>query len=236
MIDIPLILVAKTCRMTQVIAEYWSILSDEEQARADRIRREVDRNDFIAAHLLVRRAVADLLNLGLSDVVIRQRCLTCGGPHGPAYVESWEEIFVSWSHSHGAVAAIAALSPVAIDLEAGPVNRLPKPDELRQIASESERIRLHSAATKSPEAYAHAFRQIWTYKECLIKLARLDLGRLSHITAPEGRVQEFSFSACGAACEADMSAGIPLYFRASGGIGAALVSVPSRVRLRMFSD
>ncbi|GAB3587634.1 hypothetical protein GCM10027579_25430 [Calidifontibacter terrae] len=91
-------------------------LSAPERDRWSRLLRSQDRDDFVAARALAARAAAAL---GVPDARFEQRCERCGGPHGrPRIIDS--DLAVSWSHTGGWVAAVAASAgPVGIDIEAG---------------------------------------------------------------------------------------------------------------------
>ncbi len=98
-------------------------LSATEQQRHDALVRPQDRMDFVAARALAARAAA---RVGVADARFEQTCARCGGPHGrPRIVGS--DVAVSWSHTAGWVAAVAAdHGPVGIDIEAvAPDDELP---------------------------------------------------------------------------------------------------------------
>lgn len=95
-------------------------LTPAERERMWRLRHPSDRDDFLAAHLLVRRCVADLLGVADDEVTIVARCEVCGGPHGRPQVVGRPEVTATLAHSHGVVAAAAAFVPVGVDVEAVP--------------------------------------------------------------------------------------------------------------------
>ncbi len=212
------------------------LLSADERSRAARFRQRKDRDDFVAAHLLARRIVAALLGCRSSDIMIIQSCPICHGPHGPPHVEGVEGVFVSWAHSSGLVAAIAAFAPCAIDLEAASAICAPSPEpgDLARLASRQEKQHLKRLAEAGArDAYSSAFRQIWTFKECLIKLGRLDLGCLSDLTAPSAPVHDLSVNG-----KDGMVLGVDrlFYFRMAGGIGCAVLNEPTRAEFLTFPD
>lgn len=94
-----------------------ALLSAAELARRDRLVRAADRTAYVAAHVLVRQCVAELLGIRPSLVEIEQRCPRCGPGHGAPAVVGHPQIGVSLSHSTLHVAAIAALGPCGIDVE-----------------------------------------------------------------------------------------------------------------------
>ena len=57
-------------------------MTQEERERANAFAHDADRRDFIAAHRLVRAMAASIIGAPPGTIVLRQRCDTCGGPHG----------------------------------------------------------------------------------------------------------------------------------------------------------
>jgi 4'-phosphopantetheinyl transferase len=110
------------------------LLSEHERARLGAMRLEADRRRFVAARVLLRAAVAEVTGRDLRDVVLRQTCKRCGGPHGrlEAAVGA-RRVEVSLSHA-GALAVVAVGSrPVGVDVEPllGPGGPAVGDDELR---------------------------------------------------------------------------------------------------------
>ncbi|MBG6140652.1 4'-phosphopantetheinyl transferase family protein [Longispora fulva] len=148
------------------------LLTDAELARAGAYRREVDRADYVAAHVLVRRCVAALLDVPAGDVVLRQRCAGCGATdHGRPYVQDRPEVHVSLSHTRGAVAAAAGWAPVGVDVEA--IGRQLDDGLMAKVLSDGELEAVRNAG--DPRA---AFIRQWVRKEALIKVGAASLGRL----------------------------------------------------------
>ncbi|WP_051218384.1 4'-phosphopantetheinyl transferase family protein [Nocardioides insulae] len=173
-------------------------LSEAERWRLDRLRREDDRRSYLAAHLLVRECVAELVGGAAAEVEIRQRCGRCGSDrHGAPYVVG-SDLRVSLSHTRGHVAAVAATGPCGVDVEVVPGGPAPAgtltPREAEWVGEQA--------------APGVAFARLWTRKEALVKagLAELDtigglcvltgdapaeeIGglRLAEWVAPDGRV------------------------------------------------
>jgi 4'-phosphopantetheinyl transferase len=148
------------------------LLSGPERLRAQRFRREDDRLDFIAAHLLAREAVAELLGVAFGEVQLTQSCPGCGGDdHGRPHVSvpGRPPVFTSWSHSAGRIGAVAALVPVGFDLErVGGSQDLPEISE--QVLSPREVAQVRFAA--DPRI---AFLHWWTRKESLVKVGAISL-------------------------------------------------------------
>lgn len=149
------------------------LLGEPERARAQRFRRDTDRRDYIAAHLLAREVVAGLLGVAAADVQLTQFCPRCGvDGHGPPRVTApgSPPVFTSWSHSSGRIGAVAAYGPVGFDLE-----RADGSDDLMatmagQVLSPGEEADVHDAA--EPRI---AFLHWWTRKEALVKVGAIEL-------------------------------------------------------------
>ncbi|MEV6525067.1 4'-phosphopantetheinyl transferase superfamily protein [Longispora sp. NPDC051575] len=147
-------------------------LTAEERARADAYRRGIDRDDYVAAHVLVRRCVAALLGVPAGEVVLRQRCAGCGAvDHGRPYVDGRPEVHVSLSHTRGAVAAAAGWGPVGVDVEA--IGRRLDDGLMAKVLADGE-----LAAVRAAEDPRAAFIRQWVRKEALIKVGAASLGRL----------------------------------------------------------
>lgn len=139
-----------------------SLLSLPERRRAEAFEHAGAREDFVAAHILARLAVADLAACAPAEVELVQTCPTCGGPHGRPRVAGREGIRVSWSHAGGAVAAVAATGPCGIDVE--PRDAPLDPFLLPQVLTPREHERVRSAPLPEDE-----FLRLWMRKESLVK-------------------------------------------------------------------
>ncbi len=138
-----------------------------ERERAAAFHAQADADDFVAAHLLARACVGAVT--GARDVVLEQRCPTCGGPHGRPAVAGDPATHVSWSHSHGWVAAVAATVPVGVDLE----TRGRRHDVGRLAARTGTPAEAAAvAADADPEL---AYLRMWCRKEALVKVGALTL-------------------------------------------------------------
>lgn len=138
-------------------------LGEAAVARLRALRFPDDRDDFVAARLLAAHVLREAGSDPVAPAELRQRCDDCGGPHGrPLPVGGFR---VSWSHSHGWVAAAASRSRLGVDVEAGPGS------VLDEALSPSERELLASA-----DRPGDGFRLAWTTKEALAKAGagRLD--------------------------------------------------------------
>jgi 4'-phosphopantetheinyl transferase len=149
------------------------LLTAPERDRMSRLRRAEDRDDFLAAHLLVRMCASRLLEVPISQVSIVQRCTTCGGPHGRPEVVGQPEVGVSLAHSHGVVAAAAGLVPIGVDVEAYPSAGEVAADELSVVLTGAETAAIE--ATPDPQ---RAVLLAWARKEACLKAGLVDLDGL----------------------------------------------------------
>lgn len=104
-------------------ATVHAALSEPQRERWARLRRQQDRDDFLAARVLAAELVRSVSS-GVADVSFTQLCETCGGPHGrPQALSGSGEplaVEVSWAHADGGVAAAVAAGDrhrLGIDLE-----------------------------------------------------------------------------------------------------------------------
>jgi 4'-phosphopantetheinyl transferase len=168
----PLVRVLGTAEWMRSGPPSSDLLTSAESRRAQRFRREEDRLDFVAAHLLVREVVAELVGVDPSAVSVTQSCPVCGlvGHGAPRIaVPGHRGVFASWAHTAGRVGAIAAFEPAGLDLE-----RVDGSCEVRATAalalSDGEAA-LVDAATSPGVAFLHW----WTRKEALVKVGAIEL-------------------------------------------------------------
>jgi 4'-phosphopantetheinyl transferase len=148
-------------------------LTAVERERRARLRRPGDRDDFLAAHLVVRQCVGRLLGVAPAEVVIEQRCTTCGGPHGRPEVAGHPEVRASLAHSAGVVAAAAGTAPLGVDVETvGPVELAPDDVSIAFGAAEI------AAIEAAPEP-GRALRLAWVRKEACLKAGLVELDGLA---------------------------------------------------------
>ncbi|WP_447645483.1 4'-phosphopantetheinyl transferase family protein [Nocardioides zeae] len=161
------------------VAAARALLAPYERARADRLHRSTDRDDHVAAHVLVRRVAAALLADGgreveARDLVLEQRCSGCGGDdHGRPAIAGVPGVHVSLSHARGWVAAGAARGPCGIDVEpvapVAPLQGVLSPGEAAGIAD------------LGPDARDAAFLRLWTRKEAVVKTGAASLDDLARL-------------------------------------------------------
>ncbi|WP_449283114.1 4'-phosphopantetheinyl transferase family protein [Leucobacter sp.] len=143
-----------------------------EEARRSRIVRAADRAAYDAAHLLVRECAGELLECEAGELVLAQRCRTCGSDaHGAPRIEG-AAVHVSLSHTRGCVAAIASRSRCGIDVERAGAT------VLRRVLTDDEARWVHAQRTPGD-----AFAMLWTRKEALVKAGLGTLDRVHLIEA-----------------------------------------------------
>ncbi|MFJ3393094.1 4'-phosphopantetheinyl transferase family protein [Leifsonia aquatica] len=170
-----LVLVANTARVLAALPD--EPLAPEAAVRRDRLRATADRDDFTAARLLAAAAHRALSDEPFVAGRLVQRCDTCGGPHGRPQ-PSPAGLHLSWSHSHGVVAAAAAPGRLGVDVETG-ARRGDHP--IATALSAAERRLLSESA--DPEA---AFLLAWTVKETLVKAGAAELDAFAAMTVLVG--------------------------------------------------
>ncbi|WP_212322955.1 4'-phosphopantetheinyl transferase superfamily protein, partial [Achromobacter sp. Marseille-Q0513] len=161
-------------------------LTPEERQRANAFAHDADRRDFIAAHRLARAMAASIIGAPPGTIILRQRCDTCGGPHGRPTLPDHPWLHVSLSHAKGVVAAACGDRPVGIDLERWNASQ-PDHSDLDFALAAAERKRLQSISASGADADAPitpaalAFLRLWVRKECLVKLGRITLDQLDSV-------------------------------------------------------
>ncbi|WP_052411251.1 4'-phosphopantetheinyl transferase family protein [Streptomyces sp. NRRL S-118] len=160
--------VALAGRTGEVLAgagDVRELLTRAERDRADALRSAADRDDFVAAHALVRFCAAELLGRPARSLAVVQSCDRCDRPHGRPRLDRPAGVGVSLAHSRGWVAAAAAHGPVGIDIEADdgvtPLDRHVAaracgPAELSELAAAADPRR--------------TFLRQWVRKEALVKV------------------------------------------------------------------
>lgn len=148
-------------------------LTVPEEQRRSRLRRPGDRDDFLAAHLLLRVCAARLLGVGAGGISIVQRCATCGGPHGRPEIVGYPGVGASLAHSRGVVAAAAGVGRVGVDVEAFP--------PVGDLAAGDLSAGLSTAEIRAVESAADPARALllaWTRKEACLKAGLVDVDGL----------------------------------------------------------
>jgi len=146
------------------------LLTNAERSRLAGLGRPASRADFLAAHVLVRQCVADLTGGDPADVVVVQRCRSCGGPHGRPRVA---RAYVSLSHSDGLVAAVAAAVPVGVDVQRLPWRFASGGADARLLAASC--TPRESGVVQRSATPAVDFVHAWAGKESLVKVGAFAL-------------------------------------------------------------
>ncbi len=152
------------------------LLSPVEQKRAARFHHASVREDFTAAHILVRLCAARLLGVPAGTLTLAQRCPDCGDTgHGKPYLPDHPHVHVSLSHTQGVVAAAAGLHPVGVDVE------LPSRGDMVREMFERVLAEAELQQVKNHPEPARAFLRQWVRKEAMIKIGRTTLDTLNEV-------------------------------------------------------
>ncbi len=152
-----------------------ALLTPVERNRAAAFRRAGDRDDFVAAHLLVRLCAAQVLDTEPAGLTLVQHCATCGGPHGQPSLREAPELAVSLAHTRGWVAAAAGRGRVGVDLE------LLRTDALDEGLVRMALTRGETAVVHSAETPWLPFLRYWVAKESLVKVGAITLDDLHDV-------------------------------------------------------
>lgn len=160
-------LIAATADVLGTVPDAWGWLTTAERTRGEALRRQQDRDDFVAAHVLVRQAVGRLADVVPCGVLIAQTCEECGGPHGRPRVPELPGVHVSFAHSSGWVGAMASDRECGVDVEnvtalrrIGVVRSALTPRDAAWVAAATDPVR--------------AFARLWVRKEALLKAGAVD--------------------------------------------------------------
>lgn len=157
-------------------------LSAPAEARRRTLRSPSDRDDFVAARLLAARLLREA---GAGDVApadLGQRCDVCGGEHGRPLPLSG--LHVSWSHSHGWVAAGVSPARLGVDVEAD-VGAGVAADAGGGLPKEALTGTERAFVAQAPDA-ARTFRLAWTAKEACVKAGAAQLDRIGEFDVLAG--------------------------------------------------
>ncbi|MFJ9752940.1 4'-phosphopantetheinyl transferase family protein [Streptomyces chartreusis] len=152
------------------------MLTEVEQSRAAAFLALQDRQDFVAAHLLVRMCAGHLLGIDPGRLDVVQRCPGCHRQgHGKPALVGLPGTHISFSHTRDAVAAAAGWDLVGIDVESQTRSSI-LPGAMRHVLTPSELrvLERHPYPTT-------AFLRHWVRKEALIKVGRATLDTLHQL-------------------------------------------------------
>jgi 4'-phosphopantetheinyl transferase len=149
-------------------------LSDEERRRSERFHRERDARAFVFRRAFLRATLARYVG-GRPEALA-----FATGPFGkPALLAPRAELDFNASSREGTVLlGLTAGPPIGVDLELCPSPWAADPEEIARLAARvatpAERARL---LARAPDARAHAFLELWTRKEALLKALGTGLAR-----------------------------------------------------------
>ncbi|OLZ73009.1 hypothetical protein AVW11_02720 [Streptomyces amritsarensis] len=154
------------------------LLTRTELDRAGALRSAADRDDFLAAHALVRLCAGRLLGRPAQSLTVVQSCGSCERPHGrPRLVEA-PATAVSLAHARGWVAAAAADGPVGVDVEAVDGT------DVDWRTAEAVCTAKELAALRSATHPRRAFLRQWVRKESLVKVGAGTLDEPARLDVP----------------------------------------------------
>ena len=170
----PLAVVVSTGEVLDHPAARESLLTPVEQRRAAALRFARDRDDFLAAHLLVRLCAGRLLDVPADALSLVQHCADCGSrEHGKPSLAGLPEVHISLSHTRGVVAAAAGWQRVGVDVERATVPDAPLRVADRVLSAAETRM---MRAAERPHRF---FLRQWVRKESLVKIGELSLGGMA---------------------------------------------------------
>ncbi|MDO9407844.1 4'-phosphopantetheinyl transferase superfamily protein [Patulibacter sp.] len=181
--EVRLHLIPVTAASVAAAGRAADVLSAEEHEKAAALRRPVDRDLYLVAHVGLRRIVAAHLGAALGEVVLGAApCPSCGGPHGRPLLPQAPGLHVSLSHAARLAAVALAADEVGVDVEPcdrpdadlqGLTSQL-HPDERRLVAASGDR--------------RAALLRCWVRKEAAMKARGLGLAEPldAHSTAWPG--------------------------------------------------
>lgn len=157
----PLLIVAPSKDVHDLLGHI--ALSPVEEARAQRMVRAEDADDFRAAHMLARRALALATATPDGQLAPSQNCDECALPHGRPFVPGHPDIHIAWAHTRGNVAVVVAGSPCGVDIERNDGRPVPA-RVVDRVLTEAEAARVRASARPD-----RAFLEAWGVKESLVK-------------------------------------------------------------------
>jgi 4'-phosphopantetheinyl transferase len=148
----------------------WNRLSDYERRRAEVYSSRADRVRSATSAVLLREAVARVVDVRFEQVEVRHRCLNCTGMtlHGQPYVAAppGSGLHISVSHSGDSVAvALSRLGPLGVDVESVSATSFDAFDAVALTDIERRTVARLPAGRQANEART----RLWTRKEALLK-------------------------------------------------------------------
>ncbi|MDH6137083.1 4'-phosphopantetheinyl transferase [Kitasatospora sp. MAA4] len=141
-------------------------LDDAERKRAAGFVRPLDRVQYVAAHIALRRLLSVYTGVAPDKVRLgRDACPGCGGPHGrPIVLDAPGAPHFSLSHSHGLVLIAVSSIPVGVD-----VQRVPSVETAEICMTSLHPEEREELGSLTEEERSFAFGRLWTRKEAYLK-------------------------------------------------------------------
>ncbi|HZC36461.1 MAG TPA: 4'-phosphopantetheinyl transferase superfamily protein, partial [Chthoniobacterales bacterium] len=158
----------------------WNVLELTERTRADRFRKEIDRDRYVVCRSTLRRI------LGTYTKCAPDRVEIAYGKHGKPFLPG-SDLHFNVSHADGeSLIAVTRAGPVGVDLE--PETRSLNVGEFAQtVCSRSERVEISALPSADKRI---ALLRIWVAKEAFLKSIGEGLSRsLSGLDVAELPVQ-----------------------------------------------
>jgi 4'-phosphopantetheinyl transferase len=169
-----------------IVHSLAALLSPNEHQRADRFRRDQDRQHFIVGRAMLRQILGRYL-------AIAPNALEFGyEPHGKPFLIGMPNLHFNLSHSHGlALYAIGRDRRVGVDLEY--LSRALS--EVEPLAQRYFSEREYADLIALPvEQRRSAFLRLWTGKEAVLKAIGTGLSGLEQVEIPHSSAPEFQLT------------------------------------------
>lgn len=151
-----------------------ALLDAGERAAAQRFRRAVDAEAFVARRAARRGILSRYVERDAAALTFDVRCVHCGGMHGkPRLRAEAGSASVLFNASHAAGVGTVAVSPREVGVDVESPRRVEDDDAIAdRFFAPAERAML---ASVPEEARAEAFLRVWSAKEAYLKLRGLGL-------------------------------------------------------------
>ncbi|MET9598487.1 4'-phosphopantetheinyl transferase superfamily protein [Streptomyces sp. NPDC006459] len=173
-----LALAGPTAVVLAAAGDVRELLTRTELDRAGALRSAGDRDDFLAAHALVRLCAGRLLGRPAQGLTVVQSCGSCDRPHGRPRLLQAPGTGISLAHTRGWVAAAAAAGPVGVDVET--LDGHPLDRRVAEAVCSEEEL----AAVRADEDPQRAFLRQWVRKESLVKVGAATLDAAAGLDIP----------------------------------------------------
>ena len=173
-----------------VVHSLASLLSPDERQRADRFRRDPDRQHFIVGRAMLRQILGRYLAIAPSALQFGYE------PRGKPFLVNMRDqqapVQFNLSHSHElALYAIGHNRRVGVDLEYLPRTLSAVEPLAQRFFSASEYDALMALPSEQRRS---AFLRLWTCKEAVLKAIGTGLSELEQIEIPQSSAPEFQLT------------------------------------------